>query len=138
MQQQLPVIDGATIIVVIAWVVSIKLAPTHTQQMTQVRNDNLALVILGALVVVVAWSTEGWKSYADTKVAKLRLHCLAEAWAHVALAEVVVAVLAAEGAFFTWHGDASALVTIATASAHTRHIHFMQSWAPVFKRGREK
>jgi hypothetical protein len=88
MQEPLPVIDGASAIVVIAWQGSIKLAHAHTQQVAFVRNDDLALIILCALVSVVAWSTKGWNSYADTNVAKLRLHCSAKAWTPVAHPEV--------------------------------------------------
>jgi hypothetical protein len=88
--------------------------PTHTpRRRPSSVNDDLALVVLGALVVVVACSAEGRNSYADTEVAELRLHRSAEAWAPVALPEVLVTVLSADGARLPWHRDESALFAVA-------------------------
>jgi hypothetical protein len=115
MQESLPVVDGASVVIVIAGQVSIKLARTHSQQAAIISNDDLALVINGTPIKVVAWNTEGWKAYADTEGAELRGHRLAEPWARVALSKVVVTVLTAEGAILLWRRDASALVTVATA-----------------------
>jgi hypothetical protein len=125
MQETIPFINSASIIVVIAGLVSIKLAHAHTQQAAFVRNDDFAPVFLGALVVVVAFSTKGWNSYADTKVAELRLHCLAEPWALVALPEIIVTFQAADGEVIHWRRDASALITVATASAPKHQNHVM-------------
>jgi hypothetical protein len=97
-----------------------------------VRNDDLALVVLGALVVVVACSAEGRNSYADTEVAELRLHRSAEAWAPVALPEVLVTVLSADGARLPWHRDASALFAVAAACVPKHQKHLMQSHAEIF------
>jgi hypothetical protein len=121
-QELLPVVDGASVVVVTAWQVSIKLAHADSPEQAIVCNGNLALVILGALVIVIACGPESWDAYADTEDSKLRLDCSAEAWALVAAPKVVVTVLAAEGAGLFWRRDASALIAVATAHAPEQHF----------------
>jgi hypothetical protein len=115
MQQTIPVIIGANIDIVIAGQVRIKLAHTHSQQAAVVSNDDLAAVIPGALVDVVAFIPGGRTSYTDPKVTELRLHCHAEPWSGVALPEVIVTCQAADGAILLWRREASALDAVATA-----------------------
>jgi hypothetical protein len=119
-KEPLPVVYGASVIVVIAWHVSIKLAHAHSPEQAVVCDGNLALVILGALVIVVAWGAKGWDAYADTEGSKLRLDGPAEAWALVAAPKVVVTVLSAGCASLAWLRHASLRITVATAHA-TQH-----------------
>jgi hypothetical protein len=125
-EKRTPVVDRASIVVVIAWQVSIKLAHTHSPEQAVVCDSNLAPVILGADVVVVASSTERWDAYTDTEGSKLRLHRSAESWAPVALSEVVVTILSTDGASLFWRRDASTFIAVATAQA-TQHHHFLIS-----------
>jgi hypothetical protein len=129
-QEPSPVVDGASIIKVSAWQGGIKLAHADSPEQAVVRYDDLAPVILGAHIVVIACGTEGWGAHADTKLSKLRLHCPTEAWARVAAPKVVVTVLAADGARLTWLSHASALIPV--AAAHTPQ-HHARSILPRFR-----
>jgi hypothetical protein len=106
-QERLPVVDGAFIVVVIAWHISLKRARAHSPKQAICCDDNLAPIILGALAVVVACSTEGGNAYADTEISVFRLHCSAEAWALVAFPEVEVAIFAASNAGLAWLWNAT-------------------------------
>jgi hypothetical protein len=97
LERDVPVVDGAFVIIIIAWQLSIEGAHTHAPDKVIVREDNLALVILGALVVVVAWSTEGWNAHTDAKVSEFRINLRAVAWALVAHSEVEVTVFLTAG-----------------------------------------
>jgi hypothetical protein len=110
-----PVVDGAAVVIIVAWQLFIELAHTDTPERAVVRDDYLAAVVRGAPVRVVAESTEGWDAYAHTKVPKLRLYCLAEAWAPVALSEIKVAVFAAWDAGLPWPRHTAAPIAIAAA-----------------------
>jgi hypothetical protein len=80
-------------------------------------EDNLTLVVLGALVEVVACSTERWNAYTEAKVEKFRLNDRAEAWALIAHPKVEVTVLTAGCANLARRRDAKPLITVATAPA---------------------
>jgi hypothetical protein len=127
-QEPLPIVYGASIIVVIAWHVSIKFAHAHSPEQAVVCDGNLALVILGALVIVVAWGAEGWDAYADTKGSKLRLDRPAEAWALVAAPKVVVSVLSTCGAGLEWLWHASEGITVASAQATQHNASTMSAY----------
>jgi hypothetical protein len=117
----LPVINSALLIAITAWQISIERSHTHAPAQAIVTADNLALVIRGTLVEVVAWFTGKWNALADTKIPQIRLHYLAESWALVTLSKVVVLVvkevLSAGCASFTWLRNAEALIGVATARA---------------------
>jgi hypothetical protein len=101
-KQKLPVIDGASVIIIIAWHVSIKLAHAHSSEKAIICDDDLTLVILGTRVKVITCSAKGRDANANTKFPELRLHCLAEAWAPVALSKIEVTVYATGVACLTW------------------------------------
>jgi hypothetical protein len=127
MQDQIPVVDRAGIVKVIAWQVSIKLSHADSPEQSVICHDDLALVILGAHIIVIAGGTERGDAYADTKVSKLRLHCPAEAWALVATPKVVVTVLSTDGAGLPWLSHASALIPVATAQAPQHYARTMSA-----------
>jgi hypothetical protein len=114
----IPVVDGASVIVIIAWQLSIERSHTDTPDKVIVCEDNLARVILGARVEVVAWGTKGWNAYTHAKVPKFTLNFHAVAWGLVALPKVVITVLTAGCAELAWRRDAAALITVATAQAY--------------------
>jgi hypothetical protein len=114
-----PVVDGALGFEIIAWQLSIERSDTHSRDTVIVCKDNLALVILGARVQVVAWSTEGWNANTEAKWPNFRLNFHAVAWALVAHTKVEVTVLATGCAKVAWRGDAAKLLSSASARAQT-------------------
>jgi hypothetical protein len=77
-------------------------------------EEDSALVILGAFVVVIASSSEPWSANADSIVTELRLHCLADAGTLVTRLKVVI-VLATGSARRERCGQAAALVLVTPA-----------------------
>jgi hypothetical protein len=125
-RQKLPVVDGASIIVVIAWHVSSKLAHANSPEKAIVRDDHLAFIIRCTPVKVITCSTKGWDAKADAKVSELRLHFLAEAWSLIALSKVKVAIHTTGCARLTRRWDAAAFIWVATAIAGKHQVIFMQ------------
>jgi hypothetical protein len=114
-EQDIPVGDGA-LVIIIAWQLSIERAHTDAHDTVFVREDNLARVILGATVQVVACSTKiDWNAHTHAKGSIIRVHFLADTWALVAHSKVEVIVLATRCSIIARARDAAALIAIATA-----------------------
>jgi hypothetical protein len=90
------------LIKVIAWKVSFKLTHAHSPEKAIICDDNLALVLDGALIKVIAWCAKGWDAKAETKASEFRVHCYAEAWTLVALSKVEVTIFPTRDAGLTW------------------------------------
>jgi hypothetical protein len=130
-RQKLPVVYGASIIVVIAWPVSIKLAHANSPEQAIIRDHHLAFIIRCTLVKVITCSAKGWYAKADAKVSEFRLHFLAEAWSLVALSKVKVAIHTTGCARLTRRWDAAAFIWVATAIAGNYQVVFMHRRAMI-------
>jgi hypothetical protein len=114
-----PVIDTAFIIIIWAWNVGIKSPHTHPFKHPIICRVHLALVISCAMDAIIAWLSILWNAHADSKVAVIRLYCLAEARALVAHSKVKVIIITARRARLAWYRDAPHLLLVA-AVQHTQ------------------
>jgi hypothetical protein len=113
--QSVPVIDGALVIIIIAWQVSFKLAHAHSPEKAIICDNDLTLVINGTAVIVVACCSKGWDAKAETKASEFRVHCHTEAWTLVALSKVKITIFPTRSADLAWRRNAAALIAVATA-----------------------